>query len=353
MTLQSSGPIRALDISGEFGFSGSNNSVSLGAYRVSQNFGTLTGLRLAGESPNLMPGPGETIRFSDFYGRRLNMVVDLYSIGDYSTRLTARNFYNDSRYVKVVGGFKTRPNSTSGTKVFINVNKIIGSDTGSRTNCALRTGAWETDTTLIMEIGSGATITGAGGKGGNGATSSSSGQKGGDGSSALGIEYPTQIRNRGIIQSGQGGGGGGASKQGFGSCARAQAPWLGRSVRCSGCSTPWANGGGGAGGRGYPAGQGGSPGGTGGNIQVGGGGGAGGNVYNSNCSTCSKYATGGTGGGPGDSGGGASGCYINGGSNSAGGAGAVGSAILATTYSGTTLNNYNAVRGSTDIGTPT
>jgi hypothetical protein len=222
------------------------------------------------------------------------MVVDLYSIPDYSQRLTARNYYN-AGYVKVVGGFRSRPASSEGAKVIINVNRIIGSEKGNRNYVALRTGGWESNTNLIMEVGPNAVITGAGGDGAR------SWNTPGQGSSGLGIEYPTRIRNRGRIQAGGGGGGGGGSAQGLGGCSRTQ-------QGCEQCSRPGVSGGGGGGGNGYPIGNG--PSGDNiGSLYSGGSGSNGDNVYGNECSRCKKYATGGRGGDGGSSGSGSYGQF--------------------------------------------
>ena len=66
MALQASGQISFSDISNEFG-----NAGSLGAYRVSQTIGELSNLPL----DNGIPQSG-TISFSDFYSKRLNIVVN-------------------------------------------------------------------------------------------------------------------------------------------------------------------------------------------------------------------------------------------------------------------------------------
>lgn len=331
MTLQSGGAITFGNISNEFGLPPGKN---IGAYRVSENVGSLTALPL----DTGVPQTG-AIKFSDFYDKKLNIVVDLHSIPDYSTRLTARVRYNDQN-VRVIGGFTSRPASSADKRVIINVNKIIGSDQGGQTNVALRTGGWESNTQLEMEIGSSATITGAGGNGGYGSytTSVDPVSNGTQGSSALGVEYPTTIRNRGYIQSGYGGGGGGALAQGRGSCQRTQRG-------CQGCQTPYAYGGGGAGGRGYPSGSAGTaPGngsaGTGGSLTGNGVGGAGGNAYDTQCGTargCQFYGQGGTGGGALSRGGGSSSCWAA--WDSAGYGGAEGYAIIYYAANGSTLTN--------------
>ena len=75
MTLQSSGPISFGQIRDEFGLPPNKN---LGAYRVSYSNtgqgGSLSGLPL----DDGVPQSGQ-IAFSNFYGKRMNTVVDCYS----------------------------------------------------------------------------------------------------------------------------------------------------------------------------------------------------------------------------------------------------------------------------------
>ena len=76
MTLQNSGRITFGQIRNEFGMPPGKN---LGAYRVSYSNtgegGSLSGLPLDDGVPQ-----SGTIRFSDFYGKRMNTVVDCYSL---------------------------------------------------------------------------------------------------------------------------------------------------------------------------------------------------------------------------------------------------------------------------------
>ena len=195
MALNASGPISFSDIVNEFGLPLGRN---LDSYRkVNQNVGTLTSLPLDTGIPQSGP-----IKFSSFYSKKLNVVVDLYSIPNPSSRLVARSRYNDN-FVSVIGDFKSRPDSSAGIRVIVNVNGVIGSDKLSINNAALRTGEWESNTQLELEIGKDAQLFGAGGNGGNGPSGT-----GKPGSSALGIQYPVIVKNRGYIQAGSGGGGG-------------------------------------------------------------------------------------------------------------------------------------------------
>jgi hypothetical protein len=335
MALQSSGsPISFSQIADEFGVPSGNR---LGSYRVTESVGTLSNLPL----DTGIPQSGQ-IKFSNFYSKRLNVVVDFYS-GGTETRVNARERYNNNG-VRVIGGFRSRPVNSSGIKVFVNVNKTLGSvKNNDYRYVALKTGFWDSSTTLQVDVGGSGAIFGAGGDGGIGGTQAAwfsnngnptgNGTPGGNGTSALGIQYSgTTIINNGYIQCGYGGGGGG----GFG----AGNPDKNR--RDFG-----ASGGGGGGGAGFPQGSGG-PGGQGGTIPyrpiaagasgsnasttVRGLGGAGGS--NPSC-------TGGTGGNGGQNGAsagaGGNGSSIETGSGGAGGSNGVGIVIdsgLSWSYSG-------------------
>jgi hypothetical protein len=252
MALQASGSISAKNIRDEFG---QTTNISFGAYRVSQTVGSLANLPLDTGIPQ-----SGSISFSDFYSKRLNIVVDFHS-GGTVTRQTARTRYNNSN-VTVIGGFKTRPSSGAGSRVIINVNKNIGSAQGNINNVALRTGSWESNTNLEMQIGSSGKLFGAGGNGG------AAGSAGANGTSALGIEYsPIIVTNRGYIQSGGGGGGGSSS---YGVNERRKKSWGRRSRRPN--TVPGKAGGGGSG---LPGGSGGGGNATAGTLTAGGAGGTG------------------------------------------------------------------------------
>jgi|TARA_B100000282_G_scaffold180986_1_gene131451 hypothetical protein len=183
-----------------------------------------------------IPTSGE-IKFSDFRGKKLNMVVDYYTIpegqtdtskeveGDNEMAATWR-YNNVSAKVTIIGGFRDqRPigeldgnyNLTSGDwqggkKVFVNVNQTIGGKKdGDATDVALRTGVWPSGTELQVDIGASGYLTGAGGDGGGaGSAGGSPAGHGGQGTSALGVEYAATINNNGVIRCGYGGGGGGS-----------------------------------------------------------------------------------------------------------------------------------------------
>ena len=335
MTLQASGPISFSQIANEFGTPPGKN---LGAYRLDLSIGTLTNLRL----DTGVPGPGQPIGFSSFYNKKLNVVVDLFSIPNNSQRLIARARYPGNTIPVVPPGTsKSNPAVTSGTRVIINVNKIIGSD-NSKTNInqvAVRTGTWDTGTQLEMEIGPNAEIYGAGGNGGNGGSSQQAGFPGGFGTSALGIDFPTTVVNKGYIQAGGGGGGGGS--------------WINRTTRTGFITRNRRErrsaGNGGGGGAGFPLGTGGAGGiaganngnpGIGGTFRTGGAGGTNGGAG----------GAGGTGGS-----GGRSGTAGAAGDAAGGAAGAGGRAIIIyNNGSGTTITNVGVgtVIGTTIFNTP-
>ena len=237
-----SGTIRFSDISNEFG---PTTNVSLGAYRLNggQNVGTLSDLPLDTDIPK-----SGSISMSQFYNKRLNVVINYNNLPDNSTRLNARESYNSGSpgEIVVIGGFRSKPTNPQNIKLFINTNTRIGSATGNQLNVALRTGDWRDSnnnalTSVVLECGPLSKIYGAGGKGGD-----ANGGNGMNGTSAIGIDYPTTVNNQGRIQRGGGGGGAGAFRQ--------YSVKVGKKKRVSSYST----GGGGGGGAGFPFGAGGS-----------------------------------------------------------------------------------------------
>jgi hypothetical protein len=302
MALQSSGSISFSEIANEFGTPSGKN---LGAYRISQSVAALSNLPLDAGIPQ-----SGTIRFSDFYNKRLNIVVNCGS----GSRITARSRYNDNSGITVIGGFRGRPSSSSGRKVWIHTNETISSNIAAssspnRQYSSLITGGWESNTDLRLDIGPNGVVTGAGGNGGAGGNigylSCGSGQAGRFGTSAIGVDYqPIIITNRGRIQGGGGGGGGGGSAFAHNHRSRGRSVWS------------LAAGGGGGGGLGSPGGSGGSAGsGTGGNrsstnrnaagggsgsLFSGGGGGVG--AYQSGSSAVAEGGSGGSAGNGGSSG---------------------------------------------------
>ena len=238
MTIKSSAspnpPLSFTEIETEFG---DNPARSLGQYRRDAPSNDFKNASPTGSSLSNLPldtgiptGATEAIKFSDFYGKKLNIVIDYYADVQNLNKQAAGNntmaatwrYQNQSERVKVVGGFRSRPLGSvasnyaftagdwqGGKKIFINVNQTIGGrKDNDRSDVALRTGNWPSGTELQVDIGSNGFLTGAGGDGGAGG--SYDGGNGGTGTSALGVEYPATINNGGVIRCGYAGGGGGA-----------------------------------------------------------------------------------------------------------------------------------------------
>ena len=243
MALQASGTIKYSQIIAEFG---TPNNGGLGEFRLGggEDVGSLTDIPLDVG----VPITGQ-IKFSDFYSKRLNQVVDLHSQANNTVRQDAKDRWNNGN-VHIVGSTKTgktQPPDTFNDRVIINVDKSIGSAKGTQTHCALKTGTWDLGTTLVIEIGPSGKLYGSGGDGGSGGSANNG--KGGDaqtGSSALGIQYACTINNLGVIQSGYGGGGGGGGREQQTNTGKKSPP-----------ANNGASGGGGGGGAGLPAGNGG------------------------------------------------------------------------------------------------
>ncbi len=253
MAIKDSGSSLAFsEIETEFG---QNNDRDLGEYRVSQTVGGLINQPLDAGIPQSVAVGSSEISFSDFYSKRLNVIVDYHDAAA-NNPADAKSKYTQAATVTgrsngnwtVIGQFKNPPSNTGGTKTRIHVNKNIGSAKGNTTHCAVRTSSnWDSGTVLSVEIGASGKIIGAGGDGGAGGTGSSKdGGNGTDGTSALGIQYEgTSIFNNGDIIAGGGGGGGG----GYRKVEREE--WFSGPVYA-------ANGGGGGGGQGLPNGTGGA-----------------------------------------------------------------------------------------------
>ena len=241
MAIKSSGnpnpPLAFSEIETEFG---SNGTRSLGSYRLSQNVGSLSNLPL----DSGIPTSGE-IKFSQFYGKRLNVVVDCFSGGE-ETRKIAKNDKWNNNQLTVIGGFRSQ--KEGGSKIIINVNKKFCSNKDATSRCALRTGSWDSTAVVQVDVGSSGKILGSGGNGGRGQNGVDGSAQGGfTGTSGLGIEVnncTVNVASGGIIRAGFGGGGGGGG---------------GREVDKG--EDRRASGGGGGGGAGCPPGNGG-PGGT-------------------------------------------------------------------------------------------
>ena len=97
MTLPTTGQIKASDIANEFGYSqGSTNGIKLGDYR-GQDFTNPNNTSVRIPTSEDVPTSGP-IKFSDFYGGRLTIVVNYfgapaeYKPGDAYNRFTDPNF---------------------------------------------------------------------------------------------------------------------------------------------------------------------------------------------------------------------------------------------------------------------
>ncbi len=318
MALQGSGQISFSQIENEFG---QNGERSLGDYRTSQSVGELSNLPL----DSGIPTSGQ-IKFSDFYSKRLNIIVDMHSGGD-EFRQSAKNDKWNNNNLTVIGGFRSK--KEDGSKIIVHVNKKFGSDKSSVNNCAVRTGSWNSSSSIQVDVGGEGQILGAGGDGGQGGVCLGGGQPGGTGTSGLGIDHngvTVNVLSGGIIRAGFGGGGGGGG---------------GRQTDKG--SDRRASGGGGGGGAGFPAGNGGQPGngcangssGSSGNETTAGDGGGGGNNGNQ-----AYGAGGGEGGQFGEAANG-------GGSSQAGGGsgGGDGAAIRRNSGFSVTINNSGTIQG--------
>ena len=325
-----SGQISAQDIKNEFGEL--NGTVPLGNYRVQETRGALT-LAIGDGVPT-----SGAISYDNMRNKRLNIVVDYYSGGTISrdgngdSLLNAKTKYNNNDGVHVIGSLKSRPSNTSAHRVRIHVNKTIGGKKGESNICALRTGSWDSGTSLLVEVGGSGKIYGGGGDGGEGGNTDDNGDPGENGASALGIDYSgttVNVASGGLIQCGFGGGGGGGS---------------GRQQDKGGDRR--AGGGGGGGGQGFPGGSGGDRGrgeegatdGSAGDLTEAGEGGGGGNHANQ-----AYGASGGEGGSLGEA------ADAGGNSQRGGGAaGAEGSAIRKSSGVSFSLNNSGTINGNTN-----
>ena len=355
MALQSSGQISFTNIKDEFGLPSGGK---FGDYRISKDIGELSNMPL----DTGIPQSGQ-IKFSDFYGKKLNIIIDCHSGGTQTRKNAKTDKWDGNKYDMVTNWNVPKPNSTNGKKVIIHVDKTFKSSAGnSLTDCALRTGNWDSGTTLQVDIGGEGRCFGAGGNGGGGADGrsdhgpTSGGGNGSDGSSALGIEHnPTTVNvlSGGQLICGYGGGAGGRGAR------QVDGRWNDRT----------ACGGGGGGGAGNPAGVGGEGGerlsggeysssnkggevdsgydGGAGSGTGGGAGGAGGNNDNE-----AIGQTGGVGGDETQSPGTATGGKNVGSGNDPGvnaSAGSNGAAIRRTSGYVVTINNFsNMIRGSVD-----
>jgi len=329
-----SGQISAQDIMNEFGEH--SGKMRMSDYRVSQTVGELT-LNIGDGVPS-----SGAISFDSLRNKRLNIVVDYYGDNANLNRaangdatMNAKTRYNDQNdRVTVIGGKRSKPSDTSGHRVRIHVNQNIGGKKGESTICALRTGSWNSGTSLIVDVGGEGAIYGGGGDGGEGGNELDAGNRGGDGASALGIDYngtTVNVASGGLIRCGFGGGGGGGSGE-----------------QNDKNEDRRAGGGGGGGGQGYPGGSGGHGGtaggggggsnGTAGDLTEAGEGGGGGSRADQ-----AFGREGGEGGGQGEAADDGVGAQYSGGEG-----GSEGSAIRKGSGVSFTLNNSGSVVGNTN-----
>ena len=263
--LQSAGTkLTFRQIRNEFGVTPADGETAggLGGYRISENIGSLNNLPL----DNGIPQSG-TIRFSDFYSKKLNIVVKCTG-----GNLAKANYEAHSQVVGTASGIsKSTPSRSSGgwqggKKIFINITGTYSSNGASRGDWAFKTrstGYWPGGTDMIIDVGASGNVVGRGGNGG-----SQSGGDGGHGSNGLrywsGAEFGNiditkneQTNTDAYISAGGGGGGGGSDAEQNDPGDRND-----------------AEGGGGGGGNGIPAGAGGNGngGGSAGGVKSGGGG---------------------------------------------------------------------------------
>ena len=216
MAIKSSGSSLAFsEIEAEFG---QNGGRSLGAYRLTQSVGSLSNLPL----DSGIPTSGQ-IKFSDFYGKKLNVVIDCHTTGN--------NTFNHDAYAdrflsgqyNIVGNYRssiTKSQWQGGKRVIIHINKIFGSqNASSRNDVAFLTGnynnnvnqnGWPTDTTLTLDMGDEGLVGGKGGNGGDTGNEESPGEDGGNGTSGMKIPsgFQDEISGESRIFGGGGGGAG-------------------------------------------------------------------------------------------------------------------------------------------------
>ena len=242
MALPTTGKISFSDIQREFG---RTTNSSFGGYRITDTQG--------GQDFPLDDGIPTTgrIRFSDFHGKKLNILVDFYSENTQKQDIKGRF---DENEIHVIGPRDSKPSSTSGKKIIAHVNKVVSASEQSkidgRLSCSLKTGQWDPNTDLVINVGSAGTIIGAGGDGGRGSEGAGDFFAGKDGTSAIGINTTQDVTiiNNGLISCGFGGGGGGKGGSKVVSTGKKSS------------ATAVSSGGGGGGGAGLPVGLGGGEG---------------------------------------------------------------------------------------------
>ena len=177
MAVKSSGTLKYTDIVAEFGNPSGNRIGNLRvAHNLVQNGVTFRQLTLDGENPGTtgsIPTSG-TIKFSDFYGKRLSHVINIFSPGNEVPQnfLNAYKIFADNpNRVQVIGPKTSNerrydPNTGlagGGSNVIIAVNKRVGSQKGDGTKCAIRTGVWDASCNLKIILDANADVQGANG----------------------------------------------------------------------------------------------------------------------------------------------------------------------------------------------
>lgn len=222
MALPSSGTLRFSQIEQEFG---QTSSRKFGEYRISKEIGDMTGIPLdEGIGRPEDDGTANSIRFSQFRGSRLNVIVH-YSANETRAIGGWNKYTNDDSSVTVIGpegAVKDKPADGKGAKVTLHVSATLLSNKVNKERCALRSGNpeyWhETDPPILhINIGHEAIVSGnggAGGAGGNPNSNNGDGEDGEHGSSAIGISAAVEkiiIQEGAVVQAGGGGGGGGGA----------------------------------------------------------------------------------------------------------------------------------------------
>lgn len=260
-------------------------------------------------------------------------------------------YNNLPRSTRVIGGFRGKPSSTSGTKVWADANNTIynGTQRNGTSTAAFRTGIWDSGTELIVNVGPNGKIYGYGGNGGSGGGSSRASTNGENGGAAFSAQTSCTLRNYGLIYQGYGGGGGGDGTTFTTQVCTTSTTGSGRRKRTVTTCVNYANfsgGGGGGGGTGLPFGEGGG-GGQGAYGPSGGNGSAG--------SPGSNLSSGGAGGAGGSrAGSGGKGGILNKSSGNPGkDSGANGAAITSAPGVTVTVQNFGTITGRTltDINT--
>lgn len=224
--LNSTGSLRFSQIEQEFGES---IGKKFGGYRISQTIGDMTEIPLdegigqeKDDGKDVRNGDAtNSIRFSQFRGKRLNVVVH-YAANETRAIGGHNKYTNDDSSVTVIGpegGVREKPTNGTGAKVILHVSGTLLSNKENKERSALRTGNpeyWDSSVILHINVGNEAVISGSGGDGGAGGNPDSNNGRGGDGedgSSAIGIATPVEkiiVQTGGVVQAGGGGGGGGA-----------------------------------------------------------------------------------------------------------------------------------------------